>query len=193
MHEAIWSKGRGAWRVTVGSALLGLAMLALVASSAQAKPVKITGGEATFAPSAKLSQALSDNGITASAIDPATLDGSGNLTLPIARGAVRGKSLHGVLAMKGGVELSKGDHSLKLHGFVVVNRAKGGFVTAKVRGHRVRVARLTNRSADPSNGTAEADVRLSKVAAHRINKVAGKHVVSAGALLGHGTVAVTTG
>ncbi len=44
-------KRSGAWRVTVGAALLGLAMFALVASSAQAKVVKVTGEQATIAPS----------------------------------------------------------------------------------------------------------------------------------------------
>ena len=42
-------------------------------------------------------------------------------------------------------------------------------------------------------GTAEADLRLSKKAARRINHVAGEHIVSAGALLGHVTATVTTG
>ena len=58
---------------------------------------------------------------------------------------------------------------------------------------RVRIARLTDRSADVANGTAEADLRLSRNAARRINHVAGEHVVSAGALLGHVTATVTTG
>ncbi len=186
-------KRSGAWRVTFAAALLGLAMLALVASSAQAKVVKVTGESATIAPSSKLAQFLTDHQVTVGAIEPATLDGSGNLTLPIAGGLVNTKNLHGALAMKGGVEFSKGDRSLKLRRLVAVNRGGDASLSAKVGEHRVRIARLTDRSADVANGTAEADLRLSKGAARRINHVAGKHIVSAGALLGHLTAKVTTG
>ena len=186
-------KRSGAWRVTVGAALLGLAMFALVASSAQAKVVKVTGDEATIAPSTQLTQFLTDHGVTVEATGAATLDGAGNLTLPIAGGLVNTKNLHGVLVTRGGVKFSKGDRSLKLHRLVAVNRGKGAFLSAKVGDHRVRIARLTNRSADVASGTAEADLRLSKKAARRINHVAGKHIVGAGALLGHVTATVTTG
>jgi hypothetical protein len=44
-----------------------------------------------------------------------------------------------------------------------------------------------------SAGTAEADLRLTRKVARRINHVAGEHVVSRGALLGHVTATVTTG
>jgi hypothetical protein len=187
-------KRPGAWRVTLGSALLGLAMFALVASSAQAKVVTVTGDEATIAPSSQLTQFLTDHGVAVEATGAATLDAGGNLTLPIVGGLVNTKNLHGVLVTKGGVKFSKGDRSLRLHRMVAVNRGKGAFLSAKVgKHHRVRIARLTDRSTDVASGTAEADLRLSKKAARRINHVAGKHIVSAGALLGHVTATVTTG
>jgi len=186
-------KRSGAWRVTVAAAFLGLAMLALVASSAQAKVVKVTGEEATIAPSSQLTQFLSDHGVAVGATGAATLDADG-LTLPIVGGLVNTKNLHGVLVTKGGVKFSKDGRSLKLHRMVAVNRGKGAFLSAKVGDHRrLRVARLTDRSADVAAGTAEADLRLSKKAARRINHVAGDHIVSAGALLGHVTATVTTG
>ena len=187
-------KRPGAWRVTVGAALLGLAMFALIASSAQAKVVKVTGEQATIAPSSGLTQFLSDHGVSVEATGAASLDASGNLTLPIAGGRVNTKNLHGVLVTKGGVKFSKDGRSLRLHRMVAVNRGKHAFLSAKVgRHHRVRVARLTNASADVATGTAEADLRLSGNVARRINHVAGEHVVSAGALLGHVTATVTTG
>jgi hypothetical protein len=188
-------KRTGAVRATVLTALLGLAMLALVASSAQAKVVKVTGDQATVAPSTQLTKFLSDNGVSVGAIAPATLDGSGNLTAPIVGGRVNTKNLHGAIAMSGGLKLTKGERSLKLRRFVAVNRAKGAVLSAKVDGKRLIVARLTDRSAEVSgtSGTVEADLRLSKGAARRINYVAGKHLVSAGALLGHVSAAVTTG
>jgi hypothetical protein len=185
-------KRSGAWRVTVSATLLGLAMLALVASTAQAKVVKVTGEEATIAPSSRLTQFLSDHGVAVEATGAATLDGDG-LTLPIVGGLVNTKNLHGVLVTKGGVKFSKDGRSLRLHRMVAVNRGKGAFLSAKVGDHRrLRIARLTDRSADLATGTAEADLRLSKKAARRINHVAGDHVVSAGALLGHVTATVTT-
>ncbi len=182
-----------AWRITVGAALLALAMFALVASSAQAKVVRVTGDEATIAPSSQLTQFLTDHGVAVEATGAATLDGAGNLSLPIVAGLVNTKNLHGVLVTKGGVRFSKGDRSLRLHRLVAVNRGKGAFLSAKVRDHRVRIARLTDRSADLASGTAEANLRLSRKAARRINHVAGGHIVSAGALLGHVTATVTTG
>ncbi len=186
-------KRSGAWRVTVGTALLGLAMFALVASSAQAKVVKVTGEQATIAPSDQLTHFLSDHGVAVEARGAASFDGAGNLTLPIAGGLVNTKNLHGVLVTKGGVRFSKGDRSVRLHRIVAVNRGKRAFLSAKVGGRRVRIAHLTKRSADIATGTAEADLRLSRKVARRINHVAGDHVVSAGALLGHVTATVTTG
>lgn len=188
------SKRTGAWRLTILTALLGLAMLALVASSAQAKVVKVTGDQATVAPSTQLTQFLSDNGVSVSAIAPATLDG-GNLTLPITGGRVHSKNLHGVLVMGGGVKLSKGENSVKLRRFVAVNLKRGAVLTAKVGKRRMVVARLTDLSAVVSgtSATVEADLHLSRAAARRINHLAGKHLVSAGALLGHATASVTTG
>ncbi len=186
-------KRSGAWRVTVSAALLGLAMLALVASSAQAKVVKVTGDEATIAPSSQLTTFLSDHGVAVEATGAATLDAGGNLTLPIVGGRINTKNLHGVLVTKGGVKFSKGGASLRLHRLVAVNRGKGAFLSAKVGERRVRIARLTDRKADLASGTAEADLRLSGKAARRINHVAGEHIVSAGALLGHVTATVTTG
>ena len=186
-------KRSSAWRVAVGAALLGLATFALLASSAQAKVVKVTGDEATIAPSSQLTQFLTDHGVSVEATGAATLD-AGNLTLPIVGGRVNTKNLHGVLVTKGGVRFSKGDRSLRLHRMVAVNRGKGAFLSAKVGKHgRVRVAHLTDRSADLASGTAEADLRLSRKAARRINHVAGAHIVSAGALLGHVNATVTTG
>lgn len=188
------SKRTGASRATILTALLGLAMLALVASSAQAKVVKVTGDQATVAPSTQLTQFLSDNGVSVSAIAPATLDG-GNLTLPITGGRVHSKNLHGVLVMGGGVKLSKGENSVKLRRFVAVNLKRGAVLTAKVGKRRMVVARLTDLSAVVSgtSATVEADLHLSRAAARRINHLAGKHLVSAGALLGHATASVTTG
>lgn len=188
-------EGKGAWRTAILSAILGFAMLALVASSAQAKAVKVTGESATVTPSAQLTEFLSDHGVSVGAIAPAALDGSGNLTLPIAGGRVHGKNLHGVLAMRGGIELTKGEHSLRLRRFVAVNSGRGAFLSARVGQRRIVVARLTDRSAEVTDtgGTVEADLRLSRAAAKRINNVAGKHLVSAGALLGHATATVTTG
>ncbi len=187
-------KRTGAWRTTFLSAVLGVAMLALVASSAEAKVVKVTGDSATVTPSAQLTQFLSDHGVSVAAIAPATLD-QGDLTLPIAGGRVNTRNLHGVITMRGGLELSKGARSLSLDRLVAVNVERGAALSARVGDGRMIIARLTDRSAEVtgSGGTAEADLRLSRPAAKRINRVVGSHIVSAGALLGHATATVTTG
>ena len=184
----------GSWRTALLTAVVGIAMLALVASSAQAKVVKVTGESATVTPSADLTTFLSDHHVSVGAIAPATLD-NGALTLPIVNGRVNTKNLHGVLALGGGITVSKGKRSLDLRRVIVANRAHGAFVSAKVGQRRMIVARLTNRSVDVegSSATVSADLNLSRAAANRINRVAGKHLVSAGALLGSATATVTTG
>jgi len=76
-------------------------------------------------------------------------------------------------------------------------KAAKGFIKATKRycsqGRVIVLARLTNPSKSVSGNTAtlSAELHLSGQAARLINKVAGKKVVKAGALLGTGTSTVT--
>ncbi|MFN8160532.1 MAG: hypothetical protein U0R52_05740 [Solirubrobacterales bacterium] len=181
-------------RTVVVAAAVAASMLALVAASAQAKVVKVTGESSTFTPSAQVTGFLANHGVSVSAIEPASIQ-DGKLTLPIVAGRVNTKNAHGVLAMKGGIELSKGERSVKIRHFVAVNTNRGAWLGAKVGKRRLVVARLTDRSkqVDGTSATVSANLRLSRPAAKLINRVAGAHVVSAGALLGSATATVTTG
>ncbi len=171
-----------------------LAALAIAAPAAQARVVQVTGGQATFTPSSQLTQALSSNGVTATAISPASLD-NGALTLPVVGGRVARPSLYGYLAFGGGIRLAKGSHSVALRRLVAVHSAKGSFLTALVAGQRRVIARFTHitKSISGHTATLNADVVLSAEAAALINAVAGHHVVSRGAPLGTATATVTFG
>jgi hypothetical protein len=184
-----------AWRVTIMSIAMGIAMLALVATSAQAKVVKVTGESAAVTPSDQLTGFLSDHSISVAPIAPATLDENNVLTLPIVGGRINTRNHHAVIAMSGGITVSKNDRSLDLRRFVAVKRAHGASVSAKVGQRRMTIARVTNGNVevDGSSATVTGDLHLSRAAAKRINRVAGKHLVSAGALLGSVNASITTG
>ena len=172
-----------------------LSMLALAATAAQAKVVKVTGGQATFTPSSELTQALSSHGITTAAIAPATLGNDCVLSMPVIGGQVERSHLYGFLALGGGVEFSKGTHSLALRRMAAVHRAEGSFLTANVRGERRVIARFTHvtKSISGNTATLSANVVLSAEAAALINAVAHHHVVSRGAPLGTANATVTVG
>jgi hypothetical protein len=179
-------------------ALMGVAalsMLALAATVAQAKPVKVTGGQATFTPSSQLTRALANHGVTAQAIPPATLASDGVLSMPVVGGHISRPHHRGVLRLGGGVKLTKGTHSLALRRLAAVHVRRGSFLTARVRGKRHLIARFIHvtKSVSDHTATLNADVVLSAQAAHLINARAGHHVVSRGAPLGTASATVNLG
>ena len=175
--------------------IAALSVLALAATAAQARVVEVTGGQATFTPSDELTHALSSHGITTEAIDPATLGDGGVLSMPVLGGHVVRRHLYGNLVLGGGVKFSKGDHSLALRRLVAVHRAKGSFLTARVRGERRVVARFIHVRKHLADHTLRlrADAVLSAEAAALINRAAHHHVVSRGAPLGTANATVTLG
>jgi hypothetical protein len=196
-------------RALIGTALVALCLMAVGATGAQAATVKITGGTTTITPSAATTQFLSNNGISVAALSPATIS-NGVVTLPVAGGRVNPNTLRGFVRHRGGLRFTKGNRSLSLRHFTLISTKRGAFLYATtpirrcrasglrarharicfVRAEAFRLARLSNVV---RNGkTVTATLLLSRAAAHFINKVAGSHVVSAGANLGTEQTTVTT-
>jgi hypothetical protein len=200
-------------RVRTAAALAVVVSLVL-AGSAIAAVLKVTGGTATVTPSAAATSLLSNNGITVTPVAPATSSG-GVFTFPIAGGRLHSKTLHGVIREQGGLDISNGTETIKLRRMRVVSTAAGVSLLAVVRHHpaarcatltrprarircrivtsvRVaRVARITDVTV--TNNVATGTVHITPVTAAAINELAGKQVVSAGAVLGTTTVSPTFG
>jgi hypothetical protein len=180
-------------RRTLSVLAVTVGMLVLT-SAAQAKPLHVTGTKTTITPSAQATHFLSARHITVTALGPATISG-GSLTLPISGGFVTKSAKSGLLRHEGGVQFSKGSHSVAVRRFVLIANAHRGILTATVAGHRIIIARLIDitRTVSGKSGTLTGELTLSAAAAHRIDRLFGKHVVSAGADLGSLTSSVTVG
>lgn len=107
-----------------------VALLAFGAAAAVAKPIKITGKQATVTPSAASKEFLQKQGITVSPVNGATIAGDGSVTLAITGGRVRPQSLNGFLRLKGGLKFTKGKRSAALTQFVLVKAKRGVWLTA---------------------------------------------------------------
>ena len=196
-------------RALAGAALLALCLMAVGAAGAQAAKVKVTGGTTTITPSAATTQFLTTNGIAVTPLAPATLS-NGVVTLPIAGGRIDPATLRGFVTHRGGLKFAKAKRSLALRHFVVTNTQRGAFLDATTavrrcraalrprrgrvcffRAEGFRVARLSNVVRNSDNSVT-ANILLSRRAAGFINKVAGSHVVSAGANLGTARIVATT-
>jgi hypothetical protein len=180
-----------------------------VASAAQ---TKITGGTTQITASSAAATLLSDNHITVKALKPATAAGT-TFTFPIARGSINTKNLRGVIRHKGGLSLSNGTKTVALRQPTLVSTKQSASIWALVRGRTVRVchrvgrfhahvrcvsvvrwhsARIATVSDVKVNGTsATGTVKITAATAKLINQLAGKSVVSAGAVLGTATVSPT--
>lgn len=169
-----------------------LSLIALTAASAQAKVLHVTGQQATITPSAQVTQFLATYNVSVSALGAATI-ANGAVTLPISRGFVTTPKLDGLLALKGGIKFANATRSLVLRGFVVARIGHATFVTAKAGGKRMVVARLAKLTKTISGKQAliTGELKLSAVAARRLNRLFGHHVVRGGADLGSVTSTVT--
>ncbi len=173
---------------------------------------KVTGGTTQVTASAAAAMVLSDNHITVTPLAPATQSGA-TFTFPIAGGRLDPATLHGVIRHKGGLSLSNGTRTVKLREPTIVSTKSGAWLYAIVRGpahhvcarirphhprvrcltvirsHSERIAHIIN--ATVTGGSATATLTLTTASAHLIDALAGKHVASAGDVLGTGTIAPT--
>ncbi len=180
-----------------------------VASAAQ---TKVTGGTTQVTASTAAAKLLSDNSITVKPLSPATASGT-TFTFPIAGGSVNTKTYRGVIRHKGGLSLSNGKQTVALRQPTVTSTKQGVSIYALVRGRTVRVCHHNGRfhlrarcvtvirwntvriakviNVKVTGTTATGTVTITDATAKLINKLAGKSVVSAGAVLGTATVSPT--
>jgi hypothetical protein len=187
---------------------LAFASVALAAGS------KVTGGSTNVTASSGAVTLLTNNHITVTPLAPATASGA-TFTFPITGGKLNTKTLRGVIRHGGGLALSNGVKKITLRRPTIVSTKHGVVLDALVRGrsqrvcHRsgnhhftkhcviiirvvtARIARVTGLSVN--NGTATGTVNITAFTASAINRLAGKHVASAGAVLGTASTTPTLG
>lgn len=104
-----------------------------------ANKIKVTGGDTKLALSDAAKSGLSAQGITLTAVAPATF-ADGTLTLPIAGGKLKSTTTSAFLAHKGGVTFTKGDRSLKLRGVTIGTDGEGAGAVWALVGHRSKAS-----------------------------------------------------
>ncbi len=119
-------------RLLLGVAAVALALMAVGATGAQAKLVKVTGST-TVVPSAGATQFLANAGVSVAPVAPGT-SASPGFTFPIAAGFGDTKTYNGILAHSGGLKFSKGNKSLVVRKFVAVRAGKLAVLLAQIPG-----------------------------------------------------------
>jgi hypothetical protein len=199
-------------------AVLAIAAMLAVAVGASAARTKATGGTATLSLSGPAAAALKANNFKLAPIAPATAVG-GSLVLPINRGSFNAKNLTGRLFLGGGLKISHGKRSVPVRHLVINSTRKGGYLVAilrvpkkiakkihrAVRKHHahgvlvhkrivaLRIGKLVNPVKSSDGKSVKVTVQATSVLALVFNRVAGKHIVSAGNVIGSAVVAPTTG
>lgn len=189
------------------------AVLSLVlAGVALAAFTKVTGGTTTLTASDAAATVLSHNHITVTPISPATVSGT-TFTFPISGGRLSVKTQRGVIRDGGGISVSNGTKTVTLRKPTVVSDKHAVTVWSLVRGHvahfcrhagarrrRIRCVLIARFHSVPilrvtdvkvSGGAATGTAKITGFTAQLINRLAGKHVVAAGDVLGSATVAPT--
>jgi hypothetical protein len=170
---------------------LAVSGLGISAVGAQAKVpskthlVRITGGTTTLTPTAATVSFLTSHGVTVTAVAPATLSGTA-VSLPVIGGVARPKNLNGILLHRGAVKFATAKRSVTLRHITLWKLGKRAHLSARAAGRTLLLGNITGLAASVTGKTATVtgEVHLSAAAAHVINRVAGKHLVSAGADLG---------
>jgi hypothetical protein len=124
---------------------------------------------------------LATEGIIPTAIAPATVSGA-SATLPVKGGLAKAKSLDGVLLHRGALKFATSSKSLVLRHITLYKLGKRAHLAAVVGGKVLRLANVVGLTATATGKTAtvSGELHLTAAVARLINKLAGKHVVSAG-------------
>jgi hypothetical protein len=176
--------------------VLGFAAVGAVAHTSAAKPkgkvVTITGGTTTIKANNATVTFLATHNVKPTAIAPATLTGT-SLILPVKGGAVTSKSLVGAITHRGGVKFATAKKSFVLSRITLVKTGNKAHLMAKVGKRVLPLGTITGLKTAVSGKTATVtgELHLSKDVAAVINKLLGKHVVSAGYDFGSFTSTLT--
>jgi hypothetical protein len=201
-------------RVRIAAAAVAAVASLACAGSALANGSKVTSGSTKVTASAAAAALLTSNHITVAPLAPATASVT-TFTFPITSGKFNTTALRGFIRHSGGLSLSNATKQVTLRRPTVVSTKHGVVLDALVRGrsHRVcrvvgnhqfkkrcvvvtrlvtaRIARITDASI--SNGSVTGTVNISAFTARAVNRLAGKHMVSAGAVLGTARTTPTLG
>lgn len=173
---------------------LGFAAVGAVAhvTPQKGKVVTVTGGTTTIKVSSATAVFLAKHGITATAIAPATLNGA-SLTLPVKGGLVTAKKLVGIVVQRGAVKFATAKKSIVIAKIKVLKVGKVAHVVATVGKRVLPLGTITGLKtvAGDKTATLSGELRLSKAVAAVLNKLAGKHVASAGYDFGSFTTSLT--
>jgi hypothetical protein len=176
----------------VGLALLGAALVAVLAIAAPAPAAKL-GGKTTLAPEAKTLDALAAEGVEVAPAGDAKLTGKG-IAFPITGGKVNVEKVSGKIKHSGGLTFAGAGTSLTVENFVVKLGPKDVIRAEVAGGGKVRLADLD--LADAKVKQRGGKVVISKVGVLLANKAAKALAATfglpnlAGADLGEATVKV---
>jgi hypothetical protein len=176
----------------VGLALLGAALVAVLAIAAPAPAAKL-GGKTTLAPEAKTLDALAAEGVEVAPAGDAKLTGKG-IAFPITGGKVNVEKVSGKIKHSGGLTFAGAGTSLTVENFVVKLGRKDVIRAEVASGGKVRLADLD--LADAKVKQRGGKVVISKVGVLLANKAAKALAATfglpnlAGADLGEATVKV---
>lgn len=202
-------------------AVLSLTAFCAVAVGAQAAKTKATGGTSTLTPSPAAMQALSGAGLTLAPIAPATAGTDGSFVFPIVRGHYNADTLRGRIFHSGGLAISNGKRTVRFHRLIINSTKRGAslYVLVRVprrvfhhrfhRGHRghghhaqaarrvvarivlVRLGSLVDPQRSSDGSSVTVTVKASKALSRVVNRLAKKHIVSAGNPIGTLKIAPT--
>lgn len=172
--------------VATALAVLGFAVTAQARNVAPVKkPVVVASGTATLTPTKTTATFLATHHVTVTVIKPATLTG-GTVTLP-AKGAMFSDSrINGVLFLRGGVIFATATKTVKVRGLTFVHRSGKIWLAGLVNGHAMILGRLTNAKHTVSSKQIiiTGEIHLTASSAKAVDKLVGKHLISAGYDLG---------
>lgn len=146
-------------RQLFGALVAATALLAVGATGAQAKLVKVTGSS-TVTPSDGAKQFLANAGVTVSTVGGAT-SGDAGYTFPIFAGFGDTKSYNGLLAHSGGLRFTKGAKSAVVRRPVAVRVGKASVLLAQIPrlkggcGHIAKAARRFAKKNDRARYTTK--------------------------------------
>ena len=161
----------------------------------QANPVTLTGGAAILAIDPQTAGLLEDNGITLTAVAPATMQQSA-ISFPITTGRIDGTSLGGTIDHHGGIRFASDAASVVLRDLHVDTHARQ--VTAAAGAGRLPVFDLDQRTLSglPVNGRLRATgvvALLSPRASHALNAALKVSVFTPKLIIGDVSIDASTG
>jgi hypothetical protein len=162
-------------RAVAATAVAAMAIPTVALAHGGSKAVRVTSGSTTLDLSGL-------SGVTLAPLGKATGSGT-ELTFPIARGRTNAAVTRGVIVHRGGVALTKGGKTVRLHRPVAVVTKRAKFLAVRLgRWRTIRAFRLTDLHKDGS--TITATLKLTRRAAKLLGAAAGATAGTARTTLG---------